>query len=294
MFDARTLLSRGRLHLLNLLRLPLRARAIDERLARFTYGRSPHDWIARVPANNHLYRSPSPRRVIRDGLAFDLDISDYMEWMIYFGIAIEPRDTLLALAKPGEVVFDVGANIGETGLQLARRVGASGAVFAFEPHPQIFARAQRNLALNPMAQLQLLPLGLGAEPGTLSLAAPTESNRGSMRVAPDQHGLPVTITTLDDFVAARGLARVDLIKIDIEGFEHHALRGGRKLLAEQRPRLFIEVDDVNLRAQGTSARAMIELLEGFGYRLRHAQRGVPIDHDYRFEHDHFDVIAEPK
>jgi FkbM family methyltransferase len=294
MVDARTLFRRGKLRVLNLLRLPLRARAIDEQLARLTYGRSPDDWIARVPANNHLYRSPSPRRVVRDGLVFELDISDYMEWMVYFGVAIEPREPLLALAHAGDVVLDVGANIGETGLQLARRVGERGSVFAFEPHPQIFARAQRNFALNSMAQLHLLPFGLGAEAGTLALAAPTEANRGSMRVAPDQRGVPVRITTLDDFVAERGLRRVDLIKIDVEGFEHHALRGGRKLLEQQRPRLFVEIDDTNLRAQGSSARDLAAMLEDLDYRLTHAQRNMPISRDYRFEDDHFDLIAAPK
>jgi FkbM family methyltransferase len=230
--------------------------------------------------------------VVRNGLSFELDISDYMEWLIYFGIEVEPREPLLRLARSGDVVIDVGANVGEVALLLAHRVGASGRVLAFEPHPAIHERARRNLELNRLGQLELVRRGLGAEPGHATLAIPVSSNRGGTRISAAGEGLEIEITTIDRFVAERALPRVDLIKIDVEGFEHHVLRGGRATLERHHPRLFVEVDDDNLRAQGTSARELVGLVEELGYRITHAQLGVPVGRDHPFAGAHFDIIAQ--
>ena len=75
----------------------------------------------------------------------------------------------------------------------------------------------------------------------------------------------VKLTTLDAFVAERGIARVDFIKADIEGWELHALRGAEQVLARDEPALFLEVTDAHLVRAGESAQGLFDWLGARGY-----------------------------
>src|ERR1700751_5151651 len=88
--------------------------------------------------------------VERNGIRYHLDLNEGIDFSIYLLGAFEPgtQKTLQKLAKPGDVVFDIGANIGAHPLTIAQSVGRSGKVYAFEPADFAFAKLQRNLALN--------------------------------------------------------------------------------------------------------------------------------------------------
>src|SRR5689334_11129649 len=107
----------------------------DQILAQFTSGAPVGSLRDHLTPGNLLYESPTFRTVARDGIRFELDVSDYMQWCVYFGIAVEPRQALYSLVKPGQVVFDVGTNIGEVLLNVAHRLGDRGQVFGFEINP---------------------------------------------------------------------------------------------------------------------------------------------------------------
>jgi FkbM family methyltransferase len=231
---------------------------------------------------------------VRRGIEYELDISDFMEWVVYFGIATEPRDKLYALASKGDTVLDVGANIGECALNFARRVGPEGRVLAFEPGPGTRAKLQRNIDLNPSTKnIEIVALGLGDEEATLQLSAPSPHNRGGNRILerPVGEHVAVRVVRLDDFVAERGLTRLDVLKIDVEGFEVRVLRGAARTLERFHPKLFIEVSEENLRGSGTSGRELLGILEDLGYSLRSAEDDLPVSPNDRLEGRHFDVIA---
>src|SRR4051812_46943450 len=97
---------------------------LDRFLPVVTSGRDAGSLLAKLPPNPGQYASPTIRRAKRDGIAYELDLSDFMEWCVYYGVVIEPRDALYSLMMPGDVVVDVGANIGEVTLNAAARVGA--------------------------------------------------------------------------------------------------------------------------------------------------------------------------
>ncbi|HEY0715152.1 MAG TPA: FkbM family methyltransferase, partial [Polyangia bacterium] len=226
---------------------------------------------------------------------FELDISDYMQWCAYYGIATEPRETLYALANPGACVVDVGTNVGETVLNFAKRVGPTGQVHGFEVNPGTFDRCVRNVSMNGVSNVVLNNVGLAHQKGKFSIERPTARNSGGDRLAAAVEGAfdgpSIEVTTLDDYVAEKRLARVHLVKIDVEGFETNVLRGARATLEQKGPVLFVEVSDGSLRRQGSSARELIGLLNGLGYECRHAENGVIVDSQYNFEGQHFDVIA---
>ncbi|MBL0097746.1 MAG: hypothetical protein IPP46_15550 [Bacteroidetes bacterium] len=71
--------------------------------------------------------------MVRHGVGYNLDISEYMEWVIYFDLNVEHRSELYPLIKPGFVIFDVGTNIGETLMSFANLVEKADSFFGFEP-----------------------------------------------------------------------------------------------------------------------------------------------------------------
>lgn len=286
-----------RTRVLNVLRSPLRARPVDALLSRATQGKAPSSFVARLAPGNGLYPRPSLRSVVRRGIRYELDVSDFMEWVIYFGIVTEPRDTLFALTKPGDVVLDIGANVGECALNFARNVGAKGRVLSFEPDPVVRAKLERNIALNSFANIDVLPFALGDRAATLTLSTPTSRNRGGNRIVEGAAGndhVDVQVVRLDDVVEQQKLDRVDLVKIDVEGYEVKAFRGAEAVIRRFRPTLFVEVSDENLREAGSSANELVGLLAEWGYSFRSADDGSVVSPADSFAGRHFDVIATAK
>ena len=138
-------------------------------------------------------------------------------------------DRFLSLVQPGQVVVDVGANIGVWSVLLSRAVGADGRVVAFEPSPRNAELLRLNLDRNHCENVQVVQAALGRVTGTGSLD--TASPGASHRMAYD--GVPgdtdVDIVSLDEYVESHGI-NVDALKIDVEGYEPEAIAGMRKVL----------------------------------------------------------------
>ena len=164
------------------------------------------------------------------------------------------------LCAPGSVVIDAGANIGTHTLMLARHVGPSGFVFAFEPQRVVFQTLCANMALNSITNVECVHAALGAEPGTVFVPPfdyDSEGNYGSFSAEAFSEGWPVRRTTLDEYAGFP----IRLMKIDVEGMEEAVLAGGRELIERRRPFLYIEND-----RQDKSER-LIRALWDLRYRL---------------------------
>jgi len=160
--------------------------------------------------------------------------------------------------RPGMVAFDVGANIGYLAMYLRQRIGPSGELFCFEPEPENYAELESNLLRNRLDNCHAISAAVGAQEGTVTFARGLNGH-----VAPDgTEGISVPVLTLDGFVGQRGLARVDFVKIDVEGFEVDVLNGMKGLLSRPgKPILYIEV---HARGEYYNAdpRKVCELLKG--------------------------------
>lgn len=285
-----------RTRILNMARCFFKFPPIEASLAAIFRKSAPGNLLMRLAPNHYQYTKGSLRRATVDGLAFDLDISDLMEWQIYFGIWDKSHAAALSMPKNGEVVLDIGANVGYLLLQFGRLVGPSGSATGFEPDPLNFAKCAHNLSLNSPKNVKLYNVGLGARRGTAQMIVDSPANRGGNRISqsPCRDGHPIPIHPLDEFLLTSAIPRADFIKIDVEGFELQVLRGARQTLEKFRPRLFIEVDDTNLQAQGDSAQELICELEGHGYSAFDSVTGQLISHDEDFSGRHFDVICRPR
>lgn len=162
-------------------------------------------------------------------------ISPFLERQYFLergGLRIRP--------DPGDVAMDFGAGAGDTALAFAAAVGAAGHVFAIEPTPSELALQSRNFAANPALSAQITPIAaaVAEDAGrTVDLVGQTANSR--IAETPSGQGATVTTTSIDALSEAHELTRLDLIKMDIEGMELAALKGGQRSLARFAPKLAI-------------------------------------------------------
>ncbi len=165
------------------------------------------------------------------------------------------------IVREGQVVVDVGANIGDHTLFFARKVGLAGAVYAFEPQRLVFQTLCANMALNSIANTSCYNAALGVEKGEIvvPLIAPwgQEYNFGGMALGGHQEGDRVPVFPLDDL----RLGACHFIKIDVEGMELEVLLGAQALIRANRPVLYVENDRQEKSAD------LIRHLDGLGYDL---------------------------
>lgn len=142
----------------------------------------------------------------------------------------------------GDWVIDGGACFGDTGVFFARAVGKGGRVFAFEPLPSHAAVVAFNIKQNDLSEtMRVVPAGIGASTNGIDVIA--DQLKGLTGPGFSMIGLENQVPTLsiDDFVRREQLARVDFVKLDIEGFELSALKGAEGMLSEFRPKLAISL-----------------------------------------------------
>ena len=233
-------------------------------------GRKLH-WRALRLANSLDYRAPVLAR-LGNGMQCRVP------WIDDAGKAIHAsgwyeHDTIRAfhgLLKPGDTFLDIGANFGQYTLLGAKLVGTAGRVIAFEPEPVSFAWLDDNVRRNGLAQVRLESIALGERAATLELYVGSPDNLGttSFRKQYNFSGrtVPVPVRTLDEYCATEGVARVDAIKIDVEGAELSVLRGAEKVLASG-PTLVVEFEESNQRRFDLSCDDLERFLTERGYEL---------------------------
>jgi FkbM family methyltransferase len=181
---------------------------------------------------------------------------------------------LQRLIHPGDVVYDVGANIGIYSRFILQEFGAS-KVYAFEPTAGNYPRLVRNLEIGECSnRTEALQLAIGDEDGLVDFQADDMSaltgaldavNHGQASRNRVQYHLPpmiekVSVGRLDTVIPGRGLTPPDVVKLDIEGAEALALKGAHNLLEQRKPRLVIELHSGPLGAE------VLEILWKYDYR----------------------------
>lgn len=179
-----------------------------------------------------------------------------------------------AWATPVTTIFDVGANVGETSLELHKRFPLA-RVLAFEPHPATYERLRGNVEGKGIVPFNI---ALGRTSGSAELFVYRFSTLNSLiedapyavRFGETATPEPVTVSTLDEFCAENEIATIELLKIDTEGTDLDVLRGGSRLLRAGRIRFVVtEFNDLQERpgAHGGALFPIAHFLHQFGFRL---------------------------
>lgn len=197
--------------------------------------------------------------------------SDYIDLLKGQGYEKGTTRVFTELIKEGMNVVDIGANIGYYTLLAARKVRPDGKVYAFEPEPQNFKLLLGNLRLNGYENAVAIQKAVSNKAGTASLfLSPRGSTSHSLLPSRDRSKGTITIeaVTLDEFFEAEGSPAIQVIKMDIEGWEMEALDGMRKLIAHNSPlKMIVEFYPWGLSGRGISPRALTSKLIELGFTL---------------------------
>jgi FkbM family methyltransferase len=170
--------------------------------------------------------------------------------------------------RPGEICLDVGGYTGWYSIQAARAVGTPGRVLAFEPDFANRRQLERNLLLNNIRNVVVLPHAVWSK--TCTVGWQHKDQPVWHRVGSLEGGDTREATSIDDVVKQFDLPHVDWIKLDIEGAEVEALEGATRTLQTFRPRLFIEIHE--------TMDTVTNMLRETGYKIDCEQFDLPPHH----------------
>jgi FkbM family methyltransferase len=201
-----------------------------------------------------------------DGKPFFVDLSQgHFNWVVD-GWRTEAVESLASRLPRDAVIFDIGANIGVMTRAMAQHV-PDGMVYAFEPSAENFAVLAANTRGNPNVRGE--QWAVGAKTGSARLSSTTTASLVRHLMPDGRGGVPVSITRLDDFCTRHHVDRIDMIKIDVEGFEEEALVPAEATLKRFRPVVLFEY--IPEMAQSRSAfrgHSLFPLFARLGYKVR--------------------------
>jgi len=186
------------------------------------------------------------------------------------GYEPEMGETLRRYLRPGGTFVDIGANEGFFTVQAAKIVGPFGRVLAVEPQGRLQEVIRKNLELNGLTNVTLIKSAVSDQPGEAELHISPSTNTGSTGLSQStRYRVPqevVPVNTLEAILAKAGIQAVDLMKMDIEGFEYEAITGAEKLLKEKRIQaLALEMHPELMRGRGKDPYILESLLNNHSY-----------------------------
>ena len=243
------------------------------------------------------------KEVPAHGFRLTLDPLDSLELSIFR--SYEPFETALLTdaIKPGMRIADIGANIGYYSLLFSKLTGDTGFVFAFEPDPANFALLQKNLAQNGRENVIAFNRGASSQSGNSFLYLSNENlgDHQAYDAGEGRHKIDIAMVRVDEVVEAP----LHLVKMDIQGFEFHALQGLPKII-QASPDLIIltEFWPAGLKRAGSNAREFLALLRSYQFeifyineyanRLEVADDELPIASLFPGTRDTHESILSPK
>lgn len=219
-------------------------------------------------------------KIINKDIAILEDDTHISKWVEQEG-RLDHDQNMLPLILPfipvGGIVIDAGAYIDDHTIAYARKVGASGSVYAFEPNEKAYDCLVYNL--NDLQNTIPANCGLGETDGY-----------SGMYFAPGNIGMTylsgngdTPIMTIDGLK----LSRLDFIKIDVEGYELSVLKGAKKYIKKYRPVMLIELNDDTFKRSGIRRGEIFKFLDKFGYRYENIYK------DQGINETKMDLLCQP-
>jgi len=218
-----------------------------------------------------------PKHILFNGYKIFLDSVDAIN-LSTWSKDFEPYEMLILKSevKPGNVVIDVGANIGMYTLLATKLVGNVGKVYSFEPDPISFSNLKRNVLENNIENVVLINKAASSKTGTSKLSiSPSQNQATRMKnylIKDEINSKKYTVietVSLDDFFENKS-KKVDVIKMDIEGSEFEALKGMKNLIDKNDEiKLFFEFNPFTLNRLKVDIPKFLDYLIGFNFIIYH-------------------------
>lgn len=235
-------------------------------------------WMSRAPLGR------VGRKLVRSGLANrDVTLSEGIGKDLWFNAARSNASAALgtyelpvqaAIAEhlqPGDVFYDVGANVGFFTVLAANLVGETGRVYAFEPSPENVKSIRHNIQLNGFNQVEVWQNAVAKDNGKGTLLMTDYPGGHTLstfeRPAQVKAEIEVEIVSIDTLIEQGKLQPPNLVKIDVEGAEIAVLEGMQKSLRRDRPTLIYEADDPQKAGLDIKQTELNDYVRQFGYDL---------------------------
>jgi FkbM family methyltransferase len=252
-----------------------------------------HPWLYRIIKKNYwLLLSSSLKResCVYQGVEFDFRVrlnikDDSVSKRIFFeSYERETTSLLRKLVSPGDVIYDIGANIGYYSLLFSKLVGSTGWVHSFEPSQREFLALCENIKINNLKNVYLNQLAVSDISGNFEMSVFESSTFGAYNTLgiPNHHKVEkeaykknnVRTIKLDDYYSIYCSQKPSVIKIDVEGAELGVLKGGHNLFTSKgSPIIVLEICEETLMGLNVSSSQVKDLLADYGYQLFSIQPG---------------------
>jgi len=184
------------------------------------------------------------------------------------------------VCAPGQVVLDIGANVGIYTALAGIAVGPTGRVVALEPDPESALLLEQTVRANNLHNVRIMRAAASDRNGRAKLFV-SYTNRGDNHLYasdPGRECVEVDCIRLDDFLAAEKLSSVDVIKMDVQGFEGHVIEGLEKTLrSSPRLKMLMEFWPQGLASAGTDPLDLLERFERLGLALFELKNAGTLD-----------------
>lgn len=216
-----------------------------------------------------LAKDKKSGKALVNGFVMHLDRNDALGLSVWGNYEEEQTKLVEKEVKKGFWVVDVGANIGYYTLLMSRLVGDSGKVFAFEPDDENFSILKKNIDVNHCSNVVAEQCAVSDSAGEAKLYKNRENTADSRVFWSKGHepSMAVRTVNLDDYFGKEA-ARINFIKMDIQGFEVYALRGMRKILAAARNlKVMTEFWPKAVAESGVDPSEFLKIFRGAGFAI---------------------------
>ena len=225
------------------------------------------------------FRRPEVVFITRHGFHIKLDpINRAVDEYVFIHRNWEPdiAAVIQAKLKPGNVFVDVGANIGYFSMLSASIVGKRGKVISFEPIKRLAEQIRFSADYNHFKNIDIENLAMGSIPAVMTLEIMPGNVGGSSLVKQINSGQSevVNVSTLDEEL--KNYDRIDLIKIDVEGYEFQVLKGAENIIKSCKPEIILEFSpSVYAKQKVNNTKKILELIISLNYSIQDLNYGYP-------------------
>ena len=224
------------------------------------------------------------------GIFMHLDITNPHTWDL-----IQKRDPEQKIKqvfaynlKAGNTVIDVGAHIGEFSLIASKKVGNEGKIIAIEPLIENAKWIQKNLSLNEIKNCLVLELAVGSKRDKVTIYK--KNVNASMGILDPQiseeklvKSYDIEVETLDAILTERKIDNVDMLKIDVEGYEYEVLTGCKELMRQKKiKKIICEIHSQYLAKKGVSEDMLYSLLRDNGFKVDNIEEEAKNPHIFAY------------
>ena len=187
---------------------------------------------------------------------------------------------LTAQSKPGGVVLDIGAHIGLFAVIASETTGDNGKVFAFEPSPSTTEFLKKTITINKKNNvIEAIQQAMSNEVGKITFFVSDNKIDNSNSLVSYKNdrklkGIEVDVNTIDNFVASKKLNAVNFIKIDVEGAEYDALRGGIDTFINKKPACILAIHPIPIKAKGDKLEDIYDYILKLNYNISYNNKNI--------------------